>query len=112
MNKEAYVYILASGKIGTLYIGVTNDLLRRMWEHKNNQAAGFTKTYHVHHLVYYEQHVDISEAIKREKRLKNWQRQWKIELIEKDNPGWRDLYQDICGMDLQLEPGSCGQASG
>ena len=72
MSKEAYVYILASKKIGTLYIGVTNDLIRRMWEHKSNQIEGFTKTYHVHHLVYYEQHADISEAIKREKRLKNW----------------------------------------
>ncbi|MBN1378160.1 MAG: GIY-YIG nuclease family protein [Gammaproteobacteria bacterium] len=97
MDREFYVYILASRKNGTLYIGVTSNLIKRIWEHKNNQADGFTKKYQVHQLVYYERHESAESAIHREKRLKEWQRQWKIELIEAGNPDWRDLYSYITG---------------
>jgi putative endonuclease len=90
--KEYYVYILASKKNGTLYIGVTNNLLKRVYEHKNNIVGGFTQKYNVHNLVYYEVHNDIKNAITREKQMKKWKRQWKIELIEKSNPHWKDLY--------------------
>jgi len=93
--KNYFVYILASKKNGTLYIGVTNDLVRRIDEHKNNLADGFTKKYNVKNLVYYEHTESIESAIKREKQMKEWQRSWKIELIEKDNPGWKDLSLDI-----------------
>lgn len=86
-----FVYIMASQKNGTLYIGVTNDLERRIFEHKNDINEGFTKRYGVHTLVYYEESNDIGEAILREKQLKKWYRKWKIELIEGVNPGWRDL---------------------
>jgi len=89
-----YVYILASGKNGTLYIGITNDLMRRLYEHKNSLIKGFTNKYKVNNLVYFEETNDISEAIKREKQLKKWNRQWKIELIEKDNPNWEDLAKE------------------
>jgi putative endonuclease len=89
------VYILANNRNGTLYTGVTEDLIRRVYEHKNNLVEGFTKKYHIHMLVYYEQHGNIESAITREKRLKKWNRKWKLELIEKDNPQWRDLYEDI-----------------
>jgi putative endonuclease len=88
------VYILASKKNGTLYIGVTNDLERRIYEHRHDLLNGFTKRYHVHMLVYYEVHEDISYAIQREKRLKWWHRKWKIELIEKHNPEWIDLIDE------------------
>ncbi|MBI3140759.1 MAG: GIY-YIG nuclease family protein [Rhodocyclales bacterium] len=90
-----YVYILASGRNGTLYIGVTNDLIRRVWEHKNGAVEGFTKKYDIHHLVYFEQTEDVSSAIQREKQLKKWERKWKLDLIEKTNPYWRDLYEDL-----------------
>jgi putative endonuclease len=90
-----YVYILASKPYGTLYIGVTNDLVRRVWEHKNDFVEGFTKKYGVHRLVYYEQCGEAESAITREKQMKKWKRQWKIELIMKDNPGWKDLYPEI-----------------
>lgn len=90
-----YVYILASKSYGTLYIGVTNDLVRRVWEHKNDFVEGFTKKYGVHRLVYYEQCEDVESAITREKQMKKWERRWKLELIEKMNPGWKDLYDDI-----------------
>jgi putative endonuclease len=90
-----YVYIMASEKNGTLYIGVTNDLLKRVYEHKNNFADGFTKKYGVHTLVYFEQTDDPESAILREKRLKKWNRRWKIRLIEEKNPGWKDLYEDL-----------------
>ncbi len=93
---SAYVYILASKRNGTLYIGVTTDLARRMYEHRNGLLQGFTKTYAVHILVYAEQHERISGAITREKQLKAWNRQWKIELIEASNPQWRDLLD--CGL--------------
>ena len=90
--KEYYVYILASKKNGTLYIGVTNNLLKRVYEHKNKIVGGFTQKYNVHNLVYFEVHNDIRNAITREKQMKKWKRQWKIELIEKSNPQWKDLY--------------------
>ena len=93
--KQYYVYILASKKNGTLYIGVTNDLVRRIYEHKHGLIDGFTKRHSVKMLVYYEIANDITEAIKREKAMKKWYRKWKIDLIEKTNPEWRDLYNDI-----------------
>ena len=89
-----YVYILASRYNGTLYIGITNELIRRVYEHKSKLIEGFTKKYNVDCLVYYEEINDVNAAIKREKQLKEWQRAWKIQLIEKDNPRWRDLYED------------------
>jgi len=89
------VYILASKKNGTLYIGVTSNLIKRVYEHKNNLINGFTKKYNVHNLVYYETTEDINSAIRREKQLKKWKRKWRIELIEKINPKWRDLYFDL-----------------
>jgi putative endonuclease len=92
MSKQYYVYILASKKNGTLYIGITNDLLRRVYKHKNDNMNGFTQRYGVHRLVYYEATEDVNSAITREKRLKKWKRQWKIEMIEKCNPEWNDLY--------------------
>ena len=90
-----YVYIMASGRNGTLYIGVTSDLRKRVWEHKNDLVEGFTNKYRVHDLVYFESTRDIHSAIAREKQLKKWNRKWKLELIEKDNPGWEDLYEKI-----------------
>jgi putative endonuclease len=92
---EYYVYILASKRNGTLYIGVTNDLIRRVYEHKNDIVKGFTNKYKVHLLVYYEVCENSVSAIQREKQLKVWQRKWKIRLIEESNPEWRDLYQEI-----------------
>jgi putative endonuclease len=93
--KKGYVYILASERNGTVYIGVTSDLVKRIYEHKNNLTDGFTKEYSVHKLVHYEIFDDIYEAIRREKALKKWLRNWKLELIEKGNPEWRDLYEEI-----------------
>ncbi len=90
-----YVYILASGIGGTLYIGVTSDLSGRVFQHKSGAVDGFTKQYAVSRLVYYEAYVSIDEAIRREKRMKKWNRQWKIELIEKGNPDWVDLYPGL-----------------
>ena len=92
---QAYVYILASQKNGTLYAGVTSDLVKRVWQHKNNVVEGFSKKYHVHLLVWYEVHNEIETAINREKQIKEWKRLWKLELIEKTNPTWRDLYIEI-----------------
>jgi putative endonuclease len=92
-----YVYILASRIGGTLYIGVTNDLVRRVGEHRLESAKGFTKKYGVHKLVYFEQFDDVENAISREKRLKKWNRVWKIRLIEELNPNWDDLYPGIAG---------------
>ncbi|MFH1941860.1 MAG: GIY-YIG nuclease family protein [bacterium] len=94
--KTYYVYILASKRNGTLYIGVTSDLIRRVCEHKNDLIEGFTKKYQIHQLVYYEQTNDVCESITREKQMKKWKRSWKIELIEEHNPEWKDLYDDIC----------------
>jgi putative endonuclease len=93
--KNYYVYILASNRNGTLYIGVTNDLIRRVYEHKNNLVKGFTSKYKVHQLVYYEQTHDIQSALNREKQLKKWKRKWKLELIEEMNPNWQDLYKEF-----------------
>ena len=94
MIKQPAVYILASKRNGTLYIGVTSDLQKRVWEHKNNTVEGFTKRYGVHNLVYYELHGDMLSAISREKQMK-WNRAWKLELIAKQNPDWKDLWDDI-----------------
>jgi len=93
--KNYYVYILASQRNGTLYIGVTSDLIKRVQQHKSNIADSFTKKYNIHTLVYYEQTEDINAALAREKVLKKWNRDWKLKLIEKDNPNWKDLYFDI-----------------
>ena len=90
--KNYYIYIMAGKKNGTLYIGITNDLVKRVYEHKNDINEGFTKKYKVHILVYYEAYNDVNSAMKREKQMKKWKRQWKIELIEKNNPNWKDLY--------------------
>jgi putative endonuclease len=90
-----YVYILASGRRGTLYIGVTNDLVRRVYEHQNDVVPGFTRKYAVHRLVWFEIHDDIAEAILKEKRMKRWRREWKIELIERQNEDWHDLWPSI-----------------
>jgi putative endonuclease len=92
-----YVYIIASKRNGTLYIGVTNDLIRRIAEHKKGLVVGFSKKYKVNQLVYYEETPDVTSAIVREKRLKKWKRAWKIRLIEEGNPAWKDLYQDLVG---------------
>ena len=86
---------MASKKNGTLYIDVTNDLRRRVWRHKNNVREGFTKKYGVHYLVWFEATNDVQGAIQREKRMKKWDRQWKINLIEKENPEWADLYKEL-----------------
>ncbi|WP_452231273.1 MULTISPECIES: GIY-YIG nuclease family protein [unclassified Lacinutrix] len=91
---QYYTYILSNMKNGTLYIGMTNDLERRMFEHKNKLYEGFTKKYGLHILVYFEQFQYVNDAIKREKQLKNWNRQWKIDLIEKENKNWEDLSSD------------------
>jgi putative endonuclease len=95
VDKQPAVYILASKRNGTLYIDVTSDLVKRIWEHKNDTVAGFTKRYGVHQLVWYELHESIEFAIEREKRLKEWKRVWKLELIESANPDWKDLYDTI-----------------
>jgi len=90
-----YIYIMASKKNGTTYIGVTNNLPNRVWQHKNDVHEGFTKKYGVHSLVWYEETTDVYAAIKREKQMKKWRREWKLALIEKDNPAWEDLYKTI-----------------
>ena len=95
VNTQPAVYILASKRNGTLYIGVTSNLVKRIWEHKNKMVEGFTKRYNVHRLVWYETHESMDSAINREKRLKNWKRKWKLELIESNNPKWLDLYNKI-----------------
>ena len=95
MDKQPAVCIMASKLNGTLYIGVTSDLKKRVWEHKNDFVEGFTKRYKVNTLVYFELHGDMYAAITREKQLKKWNRAWKIELIQRDNPTWRDLWEEI-----------------
>jgi len=90
-----YIYILANQKNGTIYIGITNNLIRRVYEHRNKLTDGFTKKYNIGRLVYMEETSDIQSAINREKQLKGWNRKWKIDLIEKDNPKWEDLYPKI-----------------
>jgi putative endonuclease len=95
MAKQPAVYILASKQNGTLYIGVTGNLQQRAWEHKNDLVEGFTKKYGVHRLVYYELHEDMMSAIRREKQMKKWNRAWKLELVEMQNPEWEDLWEGI-----------------
>ena len=95
MEKSFYVYILTNKRYGTLYVGVTSDLPKRIWEHKDGTVEGFTQKYNLKNLVHYEAHENAESAIKREKRLKKWDRAWKIELIENGNPDWRDLYENI-----------------
>lgn len=95
--KQPCVYILASGLQGTLYIGVTSDLVKRVWEHKGDLADGFSKQYGVHTLVYFELHERMEDAILREKQMKAWKRDWKVRLIEEKNPRWEDLYPGIAG---------------
>ena len=94
--RNYYVYILASKPNGTLYIGFTNDLIKRVYQHKNDMVKGFTKTYRVHSLVYFEQTENAVSALSREKQQKKWKRSWKIRLIESLNPEWKDLYLDMC----------------
>jgi len=95
VRKQPCVYILASQRNGTLYIGVTSDLVKRVWEHQHNLVEGFTQRYGVHTLVYFEPHDTMEEAIRREKQLKKWNRAWKIVLIEQHNPQWEDLWSTI-----------------
>ena len=95
MEKQPTIYILASGYNGTLYIGVTSHLIQRVWQHKQDLVEGFTKRYGVHFLVYYEMHEEVLAAIQRKKQLKKWNRQWKINLIEKMNPTWKDLWEEL-----------------
>ncbi len=97
MNTQGCVYILASKPKGTLYTGVTSNLLQRVWQHKQEQVEGFTQKYGVKRLVYYEVTDDIVSAITREKQIKKWNRDWKIRLIEEVNPGWEDLYYELIG---------------
>jgi putative endonuclease len=101
--KSYFVYILASSRNGTLYVGVTNDLERRVVEHKKGLNEGFTKKYHVHRLVWFEEYGDINEAIAKEKRLKRWRRAWKIALIEEHNPDWTDLFIPLAGPQAAAE---------
>ena len=95
MNKQPAVYFLANKRNGTLYTGVTSNLPQRIWQHKNNLIEGFTKKYCAHKLVYFELHTEMLVAIQREKQIKKWRRQWKVDLIEKSNPSWQDLYNEI-----------------
>lgn len=94
-EKQPAVYILANGKNGTLYVGVTSNLIKRIWEHKNNVIDGFTKRYDIHTLVWYELHETMESAIQHEKDIKNWKRDWKIKRIVEMNPEWHDLYPGI-----------------
>ncbi|MCK5241551.1 GIY-YIG nuclease family protein [bacterium] len=103
MSKQPCVYILASQRNGTLYVGVTSDLIRRVWEHKNGLVEGFTKRYAVHDLVWYEVHETMESAIGREKAIKEWKRNWKLEMIEKGNPDWKDIYNELTGFRLSPE---------
>ena len=105
-DKLGYTYVLASKRNGTLYIGVTSDPVRRIWQHKHDEIEGFTSRYGVKLLVHIEEHDSILGAIAREKQIKNWRRQWKVELIEKENPEWRDLYADLVRSITGMDPGS------
>ena len=95
MEKRPCVYILASKRNGTLYVGVTSDLGGRVWQHRSSAVDGFTRHYHVHRLVFAEFHQTMADAILRERRIKKWRRAWKLELIESQNPQWRDLYEEL-----------------
>jgi len=99
MNKSYFVYILSNKRNGTLYIGITNNIIRRVNEHKNKIADGFTKKYDLTNLVYYEKFNYINDAIMREKQLKTWRRVWKLDLIEKSNPNWNDLSDNFIGVE-------------
>lgn len=94
---EYYIYMVVNKKCGTIYTGVTNNLIRRVYEHKQGLVDGFTKKYRLHRLVYFEKHIDIKEAILREKVIKKWRREWKFNLIERNNSYWIDLYPEIVG---------------
>jgi putative endonuclease len=95
MAKQPCVYLMASRRNGTLYVGVTSDLIKRVWEHKNGVVEGFTKRYNVHKLAWYEVHESMESAIAREKAIKAWNRKWKLGLIEKTNPEWKDRYAEL-----------------
>ena len=96
MPKQPCVYILSSRRNGTLYVGVTSDLVKRVWEHKNDLTKSFTQRYRVHRLVWFEQHATMEAAISREKAIKEWKRRWKLDLIERMNPDWRDRIRRYC----------------
>lgn len=96
MDKQFYVYLMANRKLGTLYVGVTSNLIQRVYQHKNGLPDGFTKRYDCKMLVWYEVHSNAESAIMREKQMKNWKREWKINRISEMNPKWDDLYHDIC----------------
>ena len=93
--KSYYVYMMASKRNGTLYTGITSDLIKRVYQHKSGETPGFTSRYKVSRLVYYEIHMDVREAIRREKNIQSWKRNWKLRLIEEKNPNWNDLYEAI-----------------
>ncbi|MEC3950332.1 GIY-YIG nuclease family protein [Sphingobium sp. HWE2-09] len=97
MTKPGYVYLMASGQNGTLYLGVTSDLIQRVWQHRNGFGGAFSAQYGCRFLVWFEAHDDIQEARLRELRIKKWERAWKLRLIEEMNPQWRDLFEDIVG---------------
>lgn len=97
MNKQPAVYLMTSGRNATLYTGVTGDLIRRAWQHREHQVEGFTRRYGVRHLVWFELHDSFESAIRREKQIKKWRRQWRTDLIEKGNPYWRDLWTEPVG---------------
>jgi len=99
MERQPCVYILASSRNGTLYTGVTSDLIKRTWQHRKHLMDGFTKRYGVARLVWYELHVTMETAIRREKCIKKWNRAWKVRLIDETNPSWRDLWPDIIGQE-------------
>lgn len=103
MGKTAYVYILTSQRNGTLYVGVTSDLQKRVWQHREGELEGFSKKHGLKMLAWFEVHDDIVDAIAREKAIKKWRRKWKLELIEKTNPEWRDLCDEISGFPLSRE---------
>jgi putative endonuclease len=96
MDKSSYVYILASEPYGTLYVGVTSHLIKRVWQHREGVVSGFTKDHGTKQLVWYDVHADIMQAITREKQIKRWRRDWKVNLIQGMNADWRDLYDEIC----------------
>jgi putative endonuclease len=97
VNKRYYVYLLASRQYGTLYVGMTSDIVRRVWQHREGSVDGFTKRHDVKRLVWFEVHDDVMAAIAREKQIKKWNRSWKIELVQANNPHWQDLFEGFTG---------------